>query len=59
MRTILWNLEQLDVTQQQFDKLLEAGMIYDPDTPEYPMYGIFYPEDNYTLDDLEEFLRFV
>ena len=58
MACIVWNLEQLDITQEQADKLLKNEMIYDPRTgDEFDCgEGIYYPSDDYTLDDIKTFL---
>lgn len=53
-RIVLWDLHQIDITEEEAKKLLEGGMIYDPNTPEYPMENTFYPEDDYTMDQIWE-----
>ena len=58
MNIVLWNLEQLDITDAQRDTLLEAGAIYDPNTgDEFDAgEGVYYPEDEWTLDTIESFI---
>ena len=55
MNIVLWNLEQLDVTERQKNELLLHRVIYDPNCGDkYDAgEGIFYPEDGYTLDDIQ------
>lgn len=55
---IIWNLEQLDVTENQVAYLLSENMIYDPHTGDEfdPGEGVYYPEDGVTLDEIETFL---
>lgn len=55
---IIWNLEQLDVTENQVAYLLSENMIYDPRTgDEFDSgEGVYYPEDGVTLDEIETFL---
>ena len=59
MNIVLWNLEQLDINEAQRDALLEVGAIYDPHTGDEfdPGEGVYYPEDEYTLDSIEELLK--
>lgn len=59
MACVVWNLEQLDVTQEQVQKLLDIGAIYDPHTGDEfdPAEGVYYPEDDYTLDSIEVLLK--
>lgn len=57
MAIILWNLEQIDLNDAEATCLLAEDMIYNPSTPEYPMTNTYYPEDDYTLEEIERRLE--
>jgi hypothetical protein len=50
---VMNDCEQLDLTQDQADRLINAGLIYGPD-PRQPAY--FTTPWNVSLDDVERFL---
>lgn len=54
---IMWNLESLDLTNDQLSLLLDNNLIYEVDQDEYP--SLYYPmaDDENALYDIEAFLK--
>jgi hypothetical protein len=53
MAIVIWNLRQVQVAPEEVTCLLAEDMIYNPSTPEHPMVGVYYPEDDITIEDIE------
>lgn len=54
MYSVIWNMNRIKISETERDHLLAEGLIYDPETPEYPMYGAYYPEDDVDMGIIEE-----
>ena len=56
MAHVQWDLEFIELNQTEATALMAEDMIYDPGEAG-PGGGVYYPEDDYTMDEIRERLE--